>query len=188
MFVEPSDFPRLKGRAAEIRHVGKPLLEAAKEFLDEGNEQRVQIVMALQFSVRMEDILDETAGMYKLPPALADEFEDCAYYFLALNTALGRYFHQTQHLFHTTIKFHYLIHIACAARYLHPRLGWCYSGEDFMQKMKQLVASCHRGTPPLQVMTKVVTKYTHGMHFRLTPRHLWFVAPDDMRRKRTRDE
>ena len=116
--------------------------------------------------------LFETPSFYvsyvQLPPDAADLYEAAAWNFLALNTRLANHFHP-QHivLFHTTMKFHYMLHCAKQARRLHPRFGLCYAWEDFQKKMRLLVASCQRGTKPSLIASKVVQRYLRGLEFRL---------------------
>ena len=175
MFHRSDNFPKLKGRAAEIRHLGEPLLAVATQLLDAHDRQHTLIVLALQASVRLEHILDETDQHFCVPGDKAAELEQTAYHFVNLNATLGHFYHNRgMWLFHTTIKFHYLLHAAKQARYLHPKLGWAYSGEDYMNKMKKLTQAAHNGTPPLQVQSKVLGMYLHGIKFRIVPRHEWF--------------
>ena len=68
-------------------------------------------------------------------------------------------------LFNFTIKFHYLAHIAFYSRYFNPRLAWCYSGEDFMQKVKRIVAACAPATSAQLVPTKAMAKYASGLAY-----------------------
>ena len=126
----PHHFPKLKGRAAEIRNLGRPLLHVVDELLDMTSLTNRQIRLGLKLSVRMEEIIDEHVDDIVWPQAVCQEFYKAAQSFLMLQTALGRHFHpQGCMLFHTTIKSH-LLHVAQAARFMNPRLGWTYSGED----------------------------------------------------------
>eukprot|EP00969_Alexandrium_andersonii_P211002 9318989-Alexandrium_andersonii.AAC.1 len=69
------------------------------------------------------------------PPAASQQFQSVVFNFLALQTALGSFFHsQGVFLFHTTIKSHYLIHLGDCTAWINPRIAWNYAGEDFMQR------------------------------------------------------
>ncbi len=153
MYVAPAGFPKLKGKAAEIRHLGKPLRDV--------------------FTM-MEDILDEHQQEYCLPADAHQCFFDAVFAFLAILTALGNWYHgQGVLLFNFTIKCHYLVHIAYYSKYYNPRAAWCYSGEDFMQTIRKLVASCQRGTPPYLVCSKTLRKYASGLSFMMLGDACW---------------
>ncbi len=111
---------------------------------------------------------------YRLPQAAHAEFLSGAHAFLALVTALGNFFHpRGVLLFNFTIKFHYLVHIAQYSRHFNPRRAWCYSREDFMQRIKRIVGSCQRGTPPPRVCSKAVRKYADGLAFSMIEDACW---------------
>jgi hypothetical protein len=156
-------FPRLKGRAAEIKHFGLALLHIYPKFMNKNDQRHRQVRLALMMSCKVEALLDDhNDQQYRMTPTQHGEFTDAIYNFLGLCTGLSTYYHAmrpARMLFNFTIKFHYLIHIAACAQHLHPRATWCYAGEDFMQRIKKLVAACHRGTPPWQVLAKVIKKY-----------------------------
>ena len=77
------------------------------------------------------------------------------------------------YLFNFTIKSHYLAHIALSSRYINPRLAWCYAGEDFMQKVKTIVASTQRGTQCHLVSKKAMQKYCQGLAFTCLEGAFW---------------
>ena len=59
MFVDPSEpraqYPKLKGRAAEVRHLGDALYEVWCRHMDEDNTQHKWIRLGLKMSRRMEN-------------------------------------------------------------------------------------------------------------------------------------
>ena len=88
------------------------------------------------------------------------QFRKSIFAFVQLNTDLGNFFHNSGiQLFNHTVEFHYMLHIAEISAYINPRMGWCYSGEDYMKKMKTLVQGSHRGTNPALVVSKVMRSY-----------------------------
>jgi hypothetical protein len=165
MFRSPGDtYPKLKGKAAEVRKLGPALLHVFEKHMQSPKMQHKQIRLALRCSCRMEEIVDDHPLEVVWPNAVAEEYLANCYNFLALATCLANMSMQTgEKLFNITIKFHYLLHVALQARYLNPRLSWTYSGEDFMQKMKGLAAACTKGLGPYEVFNKVVSKYCLGM-------------------------
>jgi hypothetical protein len=173
MFTVPdapsSTYPGLKGRAAEIRHLGPPLLAAWRHFSDSSDMVHRQVEMALACSVKMEEIVDKHVEVATLPPDAAKEFHDATFEFLILFTSLASHFlclpvGRRRKLFNITIKCHYLAHIGLMAWSLNPRYGWCYSGEDMMQKTKDLMQSCLRGLGADSAPSKMLVKYMFGMH------------------------
>ena len=168
MFAESaSGFPILRGKAAEVRNIGKPLLKVFVQHMNPKLRSHKNIKLAMQLSTRFEDILDEHEDEWVLPPAGQDELLKCAVGFCQACTAIGHEFHDRQHksLFNFTIKFHYLIHIALMAKFCNPRKLWCYAGEDLMQRGRQIIQYSVRGTPYWLVCTKVMKKYIVGLSY-----------------------
>lgn len=162
----------LKGRAYQIKSMQPALLHALRSIVDRSIPIERHIFNLLEVSVRMETILDSCAECFKLPDNLSQEFIDNTFKYLAVNTLLRRHFDGIM-LFHVTIKSHYLIHIAFSTQYWSPRLGWCYSGEDFVGRIKSLIAACHSGTPARLVVAKSLRRYCVGMGFNLMSDNLW---------------
>ena len=55
------------------------------------------------------------------------------------------------------------MHLVMISQYIHPDLGTCYGGEDFMRIIKKLVANSHAGTPSRRVVSKVMSKYVRAL-------------------------
>ena len=173
MFTDPTKpraaFPKLKGRAAEIRHLGPALLHFWEQRMDPASPQHKMVHMALKASCAIETILDAYPRAVRLPEEAVADFHSAVQAFLACSNALSAHFAAAgQKLFNITIKYHYLAHAAEQAKWLNPRLGWCYAGEDYMNKVKRTASSCLRGTPPDQVSEKMLRKYRVGMHLRFS--------------------
>lgn len=160
----PNKFPVLRGKAAEIRHFAAALLHAGNDFLRESERPEKLMKKLLQLAVRMEVLLDEHADSFKFPPPAQKEFENSATAFAQVNAALAHHFHASGiRLFNHTIKFHYMHHLAVISRRVNPRIGWCYSGEDLMHRVKLMMRAAHRGAGPVVVVPKVMRKYAHGL-------------------------
>ena len=166
------DFPVLKGRAAQVRHFAPALLYAFEHLMDPTSQAQRQIRLGLIASIEMDTILDEAKEVFRLPNAVAERFIESTFQYLSLITALRNHF-QGILIFHVTIKAHYLVHIAFMTLYISPRLGWCYSGEDFIGKVKASIAACHRGTPPRMVINRAIARYARGMGFDLLGDKIW---------------
>ena len=146
--VDPdSGFPKLKGRAAEVKHLSKALLACwdhfrVKDVEDEKFIPHMQISLLIKKVIRMDDALDEhPPHVYpRLPTDVAQTMSDNIFDFLTIMTYLAEYY-ATKHplpLFSITIKCHYLMHIGITCLWLNPRLAICYAGEDYMHHMKNL--------------------------------------------------
>jgi hypothetical protein len=174
MFKSANEFPRLKGRASEIKHIGEPLLAVFCKYMNVADRNHQLVRMGLKCSVRIETILYECQREFRFTDQVHKEFLQNIYDFLACVTALGHYHHpRGDLLFHYTIKNHYMCHCGLLSKYLNPRLGWNYSGEDFMQKVKDIVGSCNRATKPPLVCSKSMGKYVSGLGFVLSTQRLW---------------
>ena len=170
---ESGEFPVLKGKAAEVRNLVKPLLVVAHKYLAKTSPTNKIILKQLEMAVRIEMILDTYKNDYVFPTEARAEFKAACFTFAQLNTALGQEFHtKGVFLFHHTIKMHYLCHIGLVAEYMNPRLSWCYSGEDLMHIIKELVQGSYAGTGPLQLPPKVMRKYAVGFGLKLQRRAL----------------
>jgi len=166
MFENADDFPRLKGAANELRHFGAPLAHVFNLHCDNTVEIQRHMKMGLKATVDMENIMSVWSAVYRWPRNVHREFDRNAIKFCLVQTALGEHFHPLRiALFHFTIKSHYLLHIALASLYINPRLGWCYSGEDMMGKVKHLIQGTYRGTPVHVLVSKTMRKYANGLAF-----------------------
>ena len=118
----------------------------------------------------MEDMTDDCATMYKLPQNMADELERITFEFGRNVTLLRRYFEGlpgSPRLFRFTAKLHLLCHISSMAKYINPRIYWCWSGEDYMRKMQKLVQSALHGTRNVDVVSKTLEKYCYALDYDL---------------------
>ena len=177
MFVPAAEhFPVLKGRAAEIRHFGTPLLHAWEKYMNKANRQHRQIRLALQASVTLEQILDANEDRFVLAGDSAVAFRKGCFDLATLISGLSQFFHgRGIFLFHFTIKTHYLLHFGLSCTEFSPRVGWCYSGEDMMGRIKVLVQGSCRGAAPQRLMSKVLTKYSVGLSYQLMTPTRWWV-------------
>ena len=165
--------PFLKGRSIEVRDIGPPLLEAFRSFMgmpctDVPMMQQQQILLALQNSIAMDTIIHDNAKAITFSGQVLTEFQAAGYNYLILFNALGTYYAEThapaKKIFDVTIKAHYLAHCVVEAEFMNPRLGWCYSGEDFMFRIRRLLATCCYNSSPSASVVIFIKKYLSGMH------------------------
>ena len=181
LFIDPdkpvANFPKLKGKAAEIKHFVAALAFAWECFMDADDVQHQMISLALQMSCDIDTILDRTHGQYVLKGDDLTKYQDAIWTFLSMQNALAVHYNRLPlalHLFDITIKSHYLAHSAFQAAWLHPTLGWCFSGEDLMQKMRGVTSQCCNGVPLQRTGLAVMEKYCVGMYFELSPSDKWW--------------
>jgi hypothetical protein len=177
MFTSPltphKAFPRLKGKAYEVKTALPGLLEACKQFLNPINVTHAIIIAALEASIGMERILDANAQAYVWPEDVSEQYIDHAFTFLLLFHSLSKHFEGLREsgvggckLFNVTIKCHFLAHGALMSKYLNPRLCWCYSGEDMMHKMRTLCHSVVTGNKLQSICWMFLRKYRCGMNLK----------------------
>ena len=64
-------------------------------------------------------------------------------------------------------KHHWFWHLAQFAKFLNPRLVWCYPYEDFVGRVQRSASSCNHGTHMWMVPTKTVKNYSHVLNYTL---------------------
>ena len=151
--------PKLRGRAGEIRRLAKALTACFKHYMDPEDELHKNVRSCLNTNCKLDDILDDNPG-WRLVGEPYEQFVRnahgfCCLYETCATLAAGK----TWEMFDVTIKLHYLLHIAKHSKFMHPKLGWCWSGEHFMKITKQLLASCTRGSVAQDAQVKMVDKW-----------------------------
>ena len=163
----PGGFPKLKGKAAEIKHLTPAILEIWQDAMNPADSMHIAVHTCLTASVRLDEILDEHTG-FILPASVADEFLSNAVRYVQHNSLLANYLGLP--LFNITMKLHYMLHGARNAKFLNPRVSWCFQGEDYMQHMRVLAHSCLRGLSMEQAQSKLLDKMLVAMHASFTGR------------------
>ena len=170
MYFKFNAFPRLKGKAAEVRHFGGGLMYAFETYMDTADPVHRMIHEALSASVTMEEVLDTCRTANHLGPVIGKHMIDAAFTLAQRVTQLRRHFHSIPGqppLFRFTTKMHILLHIALLSPHIHPRHGWCWQGENFMQKAQCLIQSVFNGTPTTAVEPLAMVKYCRAFEFDL---------------------
>ena len=169
MFTRKKSFPKLRGTAAEIRYFGPALRAAWQEWMNPNLNLHLQIKLMLDKNVRMEEILTECKGLYRLPAAKAREFQTTAFQMGQLQNAIAihfadEYFHP---LFDVTSKVHMVMHSAMWSKHVSPRLVWCFMGEDQMARDQRLAQSCVKGNTGASAVVKMLSHYKLGLHLKM---------------------
>lgn len=162
--VDDKRFPTLKGKAAEVKHIAGGLAHVFAMQMNNNDPQEQEMMAIFKHILRVEEVLDDHADDFALPPAAAAKFEESAVAIVQLTTSLANFYHPKGILlFNFTIKHHYLQHLSLICHYANPRLGLCYQGEDFMGKVKQIIQASQRGTGPAVVQKKAMLKYAQAL-------------------------
>jgi hypothetical protein len=170
MFCDPASphktFPKLKGKAAEVKHIMPALLWAWRKVMD-GSDLHNQVELLLQCSVFMDDAMDSNKDCDVLPAAVAHNFKQAGFALNSCMNSLQSHYANlganAEFLFNIVPKNHYLQHICLGAAYLNPRMASCYMGEDMMHQMRRLSAGCVRGNGPKQAGNKLMQWYAVGL-------------------------
>ena len=178
MFCRPANwrtgFPKLKGRAAEIKHFIPALSYAWGKIMTSGNNLHEMISIALRANHEMDKILDDHPTHFVLPTDVADNFVTHAMLFLNQYTTLAEEYNKDGAMvFNLTVKAHLVCHIALRCHSLNPRRSWCFSGERMMLLVRKLGQSCVSGTRPWNVGDKILVKYRHALNFVLQEAGRW---------------
>ena len=125
------------------------------------------MLLGLEASVRMNEILDKNISAYCLSASDAKELEDNAFCFCECVVALIKTYHPGEAaneiaLFGFTVKTHYLLHLALCGHYTNPNFGSCSAGEDMMGFSKRIVASSARASKAWTAANTALYKYRSG--------------------------
>ena len=112
----PGGFPKLKGKAAEIKHLTPAILEIWEAAMNHTDSAHIAVHTCLTASVRLDEILDEHTG-FTLPESVANEFLSTAFRYVQHNSLLANYMDLP--LFNITMKLHYMLHCARTVSYTH---------------------------------------------------------------------
>ena len=134
--------------------------------------QARMILRALKLSVEIEDIVTASEDLINYPPDLAKKFLDTCCSYCKVISWLAGHFHTKPgaqgRYFNYTYKFHELMHVGHASRFLNPVLGWCYQGEDLLQRVKKIVGSAARLSKSRpHVANMALDKYVRGYEYQL---------------------
>lgn len=88
MFLRQGKFPKLRGKAAEVRHLSEPISALWKHYVNQGSEVHRQIDLMLRLNASIERTLTEHSRSYCLPPLVYNKFVNDTYHLLEVSAAL----------------------------------------------------------------------------------------------------
>ena len=169
MFQRGKQFPKLRGKAGELRHVGNAVLALWRKFYNPAREIHREILLLLELDLKIDAWLDKYSpadGYWAVPGQIAQKIRKAALQSVSLHTHLSEHFEaEGVHIFCLTSKSHMQTHALLLSKDLHPHLVWCFAGEDFMKIMSRLLLSSVRGLKPAAGIVKGSLKMRTAMHF-----------------------
>ena len=159
MFCKKKGGPKLKGRAAQVQNLTKPLLELWQHHMNSGSEINRKILTMLRLDVAMEKIMKDNSENLAFAPPDSINFKKFGFAAAQIHRDLALHFatHKPP-LFADIPKLHAVLHSVLACDYLNPKLTWCFRQESNMNVRKTLAMSCARGIQGPQVTAKMVAK------------------------------
>eukprot|EP00438_Fugacium_kawagutii_P010151 Skav200440 [mRNA] locus=scaffold559:16017:17858:- [translate_table: standard] len=165
MFMKRSGFPKLKGRAAEIRGIDFALLGVWRQFMDNSIEQHIQVEAFLQLIVEINELMNVYSprnGMMAIPePHYTHLFEKGCQAAQLHVLLMEHYAAAGVRVFNCTSKMHFTLHTLHLSKWVRPSLTWCYKGESNMRCVQQLWRSCLSGNKHFAVGRVAATKQRH---------------------------
>ena len=170
MFTSPdkphADYAFLNVKGSEAKHLLKPLTVISLQDCKNTDFDRRRAACLVEMN-HIVEIMDH-----------ADIFltaEEQSHLEAALLKFLGHYswlnsfcVRENRYLFHMVIKFHMLHHLVLDAKYLNPRMYWCFKGEDYVGRISTLAHSVSMGVRSTMISQKATAKYRHWLHLKLT--------------------
>ena len=174
MVIDPekpnSDFPVLRGKAAEQRHLLPILCSIWRKRYRRNNQYEAHIMRILENLEIFYDTLDSKDDhgtiLAHLPESSVHNLRVAIDLILthvdaarAIATAPGL----NMMLWPIVPKYHKLWHIGFESQFGNPRLAMTFGGEDFVRIMKGIATASYHGTPLINRSKSIVDNYCLGM-------------------------
>ena len=164
MFVKKG-YPKLKGRASDIRGLDLSLWKCWKHFMNVESLQHQSIEMFLRLNVEVGTLLNEHGprqGHFGMPSPFAEQTVEKGCQMAQLHVMLMEHFAASElQLFNCTSKLHFVLHTLKLAKHCHPYLTWCFKNESNMRVVQQLWKSCLSGNKHYAVGNVAALKHRH---------------------------
>eukprot|EP00438_Fugacium_kawagutii_P008066 Skav236194 [mRNA] locus=scaffold1795:12591:13328:+ [translate_table: standard] len=158
-------YPKLRGKAAEIKYLAGPMLFVWEKYCNQNLQVHRDILLYLKLNFQVEEMLIVYKDSISFPAGESDKFEHLVTTMLLLLTRIAGHF-IGEKLFNITQKAHFLQHSAMLARYINPRLVWCFQGEDQQKRMSCLAKTCVKGQRPGMTIAKMLARYRLALRLR----------------------
>ena len=168
MFVRVNRFPKLRGKASEVRHLGPALCALWHHYMNPAISLHRKILAMLKCNVALEQMLTEFKEEFSLPAGPGQTFEETCNNMLLLHTEVANHFlEEGLQYYDITSKSHFCQHIAMLARHISPRCTWAFMGEDQMRRLQKVAKACAPGNAVGVQSVKLARHYRLGLHLLL---------------------
>ena len=159
-----NQYPRLKGRASELKGVLRPMMNVWQKRCT-GSSRDQRLLRMLQALCSAQDIMDDNKRLTFLPRSDVTAYQKNIDIFLREYSKLGASADdQAELLWSAVPKLHYLWHLSNRSIFLNPRRCATWSGEDFMKVCKTIAAKACVGNRLEVVPSKIMDRYRWGVH------------------------
>lgn len=170
MFVKRTGFPKLKGRASDIRGLDFALWKCFKNYMHAGNEQHELVHFFLETLVQVGELMETYSpahGFFAIPEPHCTELYQKGCQMAQAHVVLMEHYAALHiKLFNCTSKMHYVLHTFKLAKYIHPYNTWAFKGEAQMKAVQQLWKSCLSGNKHWNVGRVAAKKQRHLLHIK----------------------
>ena len=149
MFQPKKGYPKLRGRAADIKGLHSTMVSMWRTFGQNHNvadRQFQQILAMLELNDEIAVTLDTfspTHGHFVVPQPQATRCFQAGLAMSQLQSQLlTHYSSLNMKLFNQTSKIHFVLHALKLSQHLHPYLVWCFKGEMSMRRNQKVWKSC----------------------------------------------
>ena len=162
-----SNWPKLKAKAAETRHL-IPILCQIAEDLNDGSSHAKHRYETLKQATNLQKII-ELEGMF-----MSQTAQEClvssSKAFLVHYSCLKVWANENNFVgYHVVPKFHMgLVHLPTQASFLNPRFFWTYKAEDWVGRNALIAHSASFGTKSFLLSHKLIEKNLMLLHLSFT--------------------
>ena len=157
-----ANFPFLRGKAAEKRHLIPIMCQIYKKYLRPGNDEDKHVFLILKnmssfYECRLPDkqVLPDEIVL-----KLRGHIDKVLYHYSKVSADATA---EKKILWNLVPKFHAMWHIGYQAQYQNPRLAWAYGGEDFVGKMQIIGQAARHGLAAHKRSLSMTVNYILGM-------------------------
>ena len=167
-----ADFPLLKGKGAEIRHLMPILFVLWQRHMTSDSDYDRHVERLLKHLCKFYEALNYKNANGNYPFRLPTEVSTTIT--KSVDALLTHYSHLAVESVKNKVmrwavvpKHHYMWHLARESTEINPRFTWCYANEDFVGKMAVIGMSTRHGLPAAYRSMAVSNKYALGLALRL---------------------
>ena len=168
MFTREKGYPKLKGKAADIKGLCYALLSCWRTYMRPDSEQDQQVAAFLTLNLEVHDLLDAYSpkfGFMCVPAPHCDALYEKGLQMAQLHGCLSDHFASVEmQLWNLTSKTHFCMHTFYLSRYIHPSLTWAFKGENMMKAVQTVWRSCLSGNKHHGASKVAAIKLRHLLH------------------------